>query len=101
MNNKSNDKLGKFLFYFSILISLLIIYFCTKNGNIKENLNNGNWFNTLGLILVNILNIYGGIKSKNDNMDVIFNTYRIKGCMFMLTSIIIFDFIPRLYFTLV
>lgn len=94
MNEKTYDKWGKPLLYFSIAASIFIIYLTLRGGNIEENINNGNWALTLTFIFINIANIFTALKTKDQYP--IFNKYSIQSSTIFIITAIIFDLIPRL-----
>ncbi|CEK30751.1 hypothetical protein JGS6364_13971 [[Clostridium] sordellii] len=100
MTKKISQKYANLFLCFSIILSILMIYFVFVRGGIKASLDNENWSITLGAVVANIANIYGGLSLKKKGIDVELNKSRVQGSIIILATICIVDLIPRIIFTI-
>ncbi|MFR8870943.1 hypothetical protein [Paraclostridium sordellii] len=100
MAKKISQKYANLFLYFSIIVSIIMIYFVLVRGGIKASVDNGNWIITLGFVVANISNIYGGLTLKKKGIDVELNQSRVQGSIIILSTICIVDLIPRVIFTI-
>ncbi|CEN82364.1 hypothetical protein NE452_00670 [Paeniclostridium sordellii] len=96
MTKKISQKYANLYLSFSIILSIIMIYFVFARGGIKAILDNGNWIITLGAVVANIANIYGGLSLKKKGIDVELNQSRVQGSIIILATICIVDLIPRI-----
>ncbi|CEQ22599.1 Uncharacterised protein [[Clostridium] sordellii] len=100
MTKKISQKYANLFLCFSIILSIIVIYFVFVRGGIKAILDNGNRIITLGAVVANIANIYGGLSLKKKGIDVELNQSRVQGSIIILSTICIVDLIPRIIFTI-
>lgn len=96
MEQKSYNKLGKFILSFSIICSLLIIFLSFRGGNFIENLNNNSFSSSLLSMLAFILITIDGFASKKKYPE--YYKYQIAGGIILLSTSLIFDIIPRIIY---
>ena len=96
MESKSMIKGGKIFFIFTIIVSILSIYFLFKGGDISNNINNWSWTSLITLFITNILNILGALRFKRKYPKS--SKYRIYGSSILIVTAIFFDLIPRLIY---
>lgn len=94
MEQKSYNKLGKFILCFSIISSIFIILLSFRGGNFIENLNNNNFLSSLLSMLTFILITIGGFTLKKKYPE--YYKYQIVSGLILLLTILIFDIIPRI-----
>ncbi|CEK37389.1 hypothetical protein [Paraclostridium sordellii] len=100
MTKKISQKYANLFLCFSIILSIIMIYFVLVRGGIKASVDNENWIITLGVVVANISNIYGGLTLKKKGIDVELNQSRVQGSIIILSTICIVDLIPRVIFTI-
>ena len=96
MQQKTYAKHGKCLFYFSIVASLVVIYFTYFTGDFIENLSSSNFIATLVFCVANVLLIISGLKMREKYPE--YYKYQVKSASVLLMTAIVFDIIPRIIF---
>lgn len=94
MEQKTYASHGKCLFYFSIAVSLSVIYLKYFSGDFINNLSYSNLSSTLVFCFINIVLILGGFKLKEKYPQ--YYRYQIKSGSVLLITAVVFDLIPRL-----
>ncbi|WP_040214575.1 hypothetical protein [Clostridium polynesiense] len=93
MNEKplnKEDRVWKVMFWLSVILLPYMIYLLLRGGNMVENAKSTSWSSILTFPLVNILNIFSGIKRREK--------YQILTSIVLLLPVVAFQLIPKIFF---
>lgn len=98
MKEKSYKTQGKILLFFSIICSIGIIFLSFSGNGFLINLTNSTFLNSIFACITFILCIFSGIQLKTK--APFYYKYQILSGVILLSTILIFDIIPRIIYSI-